>query len=253
LALLRGQGAEVSHLFQCPGLKVDHVLVDWLHTVDLGVGQDALGNLFYEVAELLPGATHTQRVEALWAKIRQYYKEKKPTSQLQKLTATMICTSGKKKLRAKAAETRHLLPFGYLLACEYADGNEHMAAVSVLFENLLDCLQCLGQQPFPHEKASSASRKFLAMCAALETEARAKGDFLSWRMKPKHHLFQELMEYQAVSLQASPDLWWTYYDESWGGVLANAAARRGGCKTVQNIAENVVNRFRAFCDLSANE
>ena len=217
---------------------------DWLHAVDLGVGQDVLGNLFFDVLPFL-GATRDEQVQALWQKIRKYYQDNKTTSRLETLTLPMIKGSNKPpKLRSKAAISRHLLPFAVLLAEEFADKNEHMQRVACLVRFLAEVFGCLGQSPYPAEAAGAACRKFCALYTQLENEAVRRGDAYRWKIKPKLHLFQELVEYIAPDL-GSPDLWWTYYDESWGGHLARIGERRGGAKSAVNVALNVLQRFIA--------
>ena len=72
-----------------------------------------------------------------------------------------------------------------------------------------------------------------------------KGDTLSWRIKPKMHVFQELVEYQCQS-GASPSDFWTYKDEDWGGCVAKMGARRGGNSNPCTIAKKVLTRFRCL-------
>ena len=47
----RLQGIMPSPLFNCPNFQLNMVCVDILHTLDLGVSQDCLGNLFYTPAK----------------------------------------------------------------------------------------------------------------------------------------------------------------------------------------------------------
>ncbi|MCP4243256.1 MAG: hypothetical protein GY772_22090, partial [bacterium] len=60
-------------------------------------------------------------------------------------------------------------------------------------------------------------------------------DELPWRLKPKHHLFQHLVEEQVFQL-GNPRGYWTYTDESIMGVLSVMAAAtpdpRGVCEQV---------------------
>ena len=73
----------------------------------------------------------------------------------------------------------------------------------------------------------------------------------AWKVKPKLHLFQELLEFTAVEA-GNPRNFWTYKDEDWGGWLAKRGARRGGASWAANVSLNLVNRFRALTqDLAA--
>jgi len=94
-------------------------MVDCLHTMDLGVAADCLGNLLLEILRLffLP-ETRADKVSNLWHRMKQWYADHRPHNQLQTLTWAMIKkdATNPAKLRAKAAECRGLIPFGAALA-----------------------------------------------------------------------------------------------------------------------------------------
>jgi len=72
----------------------------------------------------LPGRSQKIRCETLWVKFKTWYKLVKPKSQIQTLTVTKFKKRGDGTapyFKAKAAETRHLAPFGVLLAQELYD------------------------------------------------------------------------------------------------------------------------------------
>ena len=177
LKVQRRQGIKPSPIFASPGCKVDYVMVDWLHAVDLGVGADMLGNVFNEVVDLLPGLTRKERVQNMWGRLRAWYKEARPPSQLQTLTPEMVRLPGKPpKLRAKAGECRYLLPFGAALAAEFAEGSEHRKTVGHLTRNLLEVATCVSKGAWDDQAAKKAARKFCLLYTALEKEALASGD-----------------------------------------------------------------------------
>ena len=110
----------VNPIFGCPGVNQSTFAVDWLHCADLGVGADFLGNLF-ELAlsvPMLPGNNKAERCSALFLEMRRYYRANGVDSQLPTLTTTMIRKKAgtPPKLRGKAAEIRHLIPFSVELA-----------------------------------------------------------------------------------------------------------------------------------------
>eukprot|EP00969_Alexandrium_andersonii_P091461 4036819-Alexandrium_andersonii.AAC.1 len=78
--------------------------------MDLGVTQEALGNVFFEAVEsLCVGRNREARLMQLWVMMKQHYKEAKTPCQLQGLTMEMVKRDTKgPKLRAKGGETRHL-------------------------------------------------------------------------------------------------------------------------------------------------
>jgi hypothetical protein len=244
VTLLRNAG-QLSSIFKCPGLSLKHFMIDWLHAVDLGVSQLALGNTFNEIIELFPGRARSDRVTSFFQEMKAWYKEARPPSQLQTLTPEMVKLPGQPpKLRSKAGECRYLVPFGALIAERFNDGNPHRHKVSQLMSHLLVVQTCISNEPYNDQLASSACVKFCQLYASLEEEALAQGDELSWRCKPKLHMFQELIEFLGPEA-GSPRHFWTYQDESWGGWLSKTATRRGGPKLAAATALNMLRRYRA--------
>ena len=243
---LHSSGGTPSPLLSCPGFKLDFVGIDWLHTVDLGVAQDVLGNLFWEALSLEEG-TRRNQLQALWSKIQAFYREHKPSSQLDALTLEMLYQPGKSpKLKAKGGETRYLVPFGAQLAqqCYLTNSTKHWEAVATLLSLLLQIYQCVAQVPFEQAKGAELTRKFSILFQVLAQEAAENG-VVAWVQKPKLHLFQELMEYSAIDL-GSPQHFWTYRDEAWVGWLGQAAHRRGGQDTPVCAATRALTRYRAL-------
>ena len=102
------------------------------------------------------------------------------------------------KLRAKGAERRYLIPFALDLAEEFAPVGIHWASIKELFSNLhVLQLYVSNKANYTASDAEEACRKFCAMYTALGQEAMAQ-ERVNWQPKPKMHLLQELVEYQAV-------------------------------------------------------
>ena len=241
--MLRTKG-QLSPIFKTPGLEIRHFLIDWLHAVDLGVGQSVVGNALYEIMLLQQGTNQEQKLNALWMRLKHYYKTYKVESRFDRLTLEMLKQPGKgPKLRSKAAECRYLLPFTAMLAREYDNGTPHRSTVRHMVDHLLTVAECLASQEFDIETAKDSCKKCCLLYSSLESEALSKGDELSWRMKPKFHMFQELLEY-ICDFAGSPKCFWTYRDESWGGFLSKVATRRGGPKFAANIALNLLQKYR---------
>lgn len=93
---MRAQGLSMSPLFSCPGFRSDCIQIDWLHTADLGVTSDFLGNLFYLLVKKMPG-NMAAAVAQLFRDIQAFYVASGTTSRLSTLTLAMIRQSGKKK------------------------------------------------------------------------------------------------------------------------------------------------------------
>ena len=77
----------------------------------------------------------------------------------------------------------------------------------------------------------------------------ADGDALSWRVKPKLHLFQDVVKYQAQTL-CNPCFVWTYPDEDFVGWVAAMAGSRGGPHGPNTVAKTVMNRYRALSHMT---
>lgn len=247
LAKQRQSGVVPSAIWQSPGFLPEHCMIDWLHTVDQGVGQDALGQLFFEALHKLPSESQEARLQVLWGKIKEYYKDAAVSSELDGITMEMIKKSGRAaKLNSKAAEARGLYKFGLVLAEELArPGDEHGRTVVALFTHLVRCMELIQQEPLDVAAAASSSKKFCLLYVALEQEALLKGDATSWRVKPKLHLFAELMQVDLLQTCGAPRLYWTYIDEGWNAWVAQAGRRRGGKHIAGTVAWNVLQRFRA--------
>ena len=88
----------------------------------MGVSCDTLGNLFNYVPKYL-GNTKDEQLQQLLLKIKKYYIDFNITDQISTLTMTMIRKNNttSPKLRTRGAETRHLVPFGKILADELLD------------------------------------------------------------------------------------------------------------------------------------
>lgn len=248
LVELRKKGIAVSPLFSAPGFEIFMIVLDWLHIVDLGIAQDLIGSLFAELIRgaLCPG-TKDQCLKALWGKLLQFYKTHKTPSRLDMLKEEMFERNGKApKLKAKGGETRHLIPFAASVSAEVAQqtNDPYWHTIAAVFDRLFDCCKIIDGRPFDSAALATASRELCVLWTALEENAEQRNKKL-WPKKPKVHLFQELCEYQAETL-GTPELFWTYRDESWCGHMAVASKRRGGLKHAQTVPERLLERYRAM-------
>ena len=110
-----------------PGLQLEHIMVDILHTVDLGVTAHVLGNIMAECMRQM-AATQSLQVDALNADLKSWYRRQgKDVYRLQgKITKDgMRTNSGFPKLKGKAAGVRHLSGYGVDLCRRYTSGNDH--------------------------------------------------------------------------------------------------------------------------------
>ena len=237
LARLHQAGIEPPAIFQAPFVETSMFRCDWLHVVDLGVGADFLGNLFLLLAQKLPGQNLAARVASLWERAQAFYKANEVPDRLQNLTPTMLRKRGANvppKLRAGAAVTRALIPFAMqqarlLLGDDGVEGAAKAAAVQL--SRAYGSLRA----GTPPGQLADAARLFAQQYKVLELHGGGGG---LWRIKPKMHLFQEL-----VLEEAEPAKTWVYRDEDWGGTAARLARSRGGALTVAGLSKAVLNRF----------
>ena len=226
----RASGVRPSPLFSCPGFSLEAVFIDILHCMDLGVAQDILGNVFWEAVEtLVEGGNRGLRMKAFWCKLKDHYKLAKPPCQLQGLTEEMLRKDGKSpKLKAKGAETRHLVPFALEVATEMHQKSQsvHSKTVVRCTVSLVELYLHMGMEPYRPQAAADACMAMCQLYGALAREAANAGR-LAWVQKPKMHLAQELFEKQAFVL-GNPSGFWNYKDEDFMGWISDLAHSRGG-------------------------
>ena len=114
-----------------------------------------------------------------------------------------------------------------------------------IFHYLLECAKHAATLPFDPAAPATDCRKVCILWKYIADAAESKGDYKSWKMKPKAHLFQELCEFKA-GMFGSPELFWTYQDESFCGFLAKAAKRRGGQNWAATVPQRLLDRYRAL-------
>ena len=236
LERLRAQGLEASPLFACPGLETSCFKPDWLHVVDLGVACDFLGNVLLLLSKKFTGATHKARVGAMWQHIQGWYTDQAVENRLDNLYPTMLQAkaSNPPKLRAKAAQARGLVPYASFAAAELLESGPVDALAASMATELAACYECLSPTKFDHEVLAFHCRRYCHLAVEMESQH----DGVSWRLKPKVHLFQELCEFHVDC----PSLFWTYRDEDFGGSMAQLAKRRGGPKGPGVISRAVLNK-----------
>jgi len=250
------ENSNPSPLFACPGFTVEQVSIGALRCMDLGVTQDILGNILWEALhELgLPGRSAKERCKTLAVKLQHYYQQQAQaaghptnTSKLQDLTLTMIRKDYKSypKLKAKGAETRALVLFGVALAQELHARHHsgHTRMVTEVVQDLHEIYEVMCRS-FDAGRLATLSTQVADKFSKLEAEARRDGK-LAWKVKPKLHMMQELLEYQSHEL-GNPRGYWEYRDEDFVGLVSRLAARKGGPATPKACARGVLQRYRAL-------
>lgn len=239
LRRIRARLGDVSPLFGCPALRTSAFLLDWLHVVDLGVAADVLGNIFKMLLPKYTGTTDGERCEGLFLEMQAYYRETKVDSQFDNLHPRMFAVPNKPpKLRGKAAEVRHAVPFAAQAASRLLSREHPLEEAAINAVVLLHtCYQMLSSDSFDAQVLARSCRRLALLLVALEQRAHQP----DWRVKPKLHLMQELCEVD----QSRPSTCWLYRDEDFGGSVAHLSRRRGGANRPHTTGWGVLRRFMA--------
>ena len=217
------QNRPVSQLFSLPGVTPEIAYPDWMHSGDLGVAQDVAGHTFAEALNHLEGSSEDECCQTLWTLLQEWYVDAAipKDRQLQKLKPSDFLRGSHWKLSCKAAQMRAMVPFLPVLCRHCMPDTEQGKAVTATCTGLALCYCLLPKAPCT--ELAEASRRFANSYCALWLFLEANGCDV-WQVMPKLHLFQELCEYS----RRNPRDFWCYADETFGGVCANLAVRRGG-------------------------
>ena len=136
-AELLAAGLDMSVLFQvCLGLSLACVMIDTLHTIDLGITSHVVGNIIMLIAQRRCGGTIEERVSKPGEQLEEWCREKKCGSILRgRLTYARIRSqSGLPKLKGKAMSVRKLLEWAHEKAKEEGLEVQVIALAQLLIE-----------------------------------------------------------------------------------------------------------------------
>ena len=206
-------------LAKVQGMRLESVMVDVLHCVDLGIAAHIIGNIFWLCQEMgaWAGTTQDERVAGLEAELSQHYKDSRESSRLRgKLTVARLRTDGGwPKIKAKGAPTRHVASVAWPLAQRHIGPMEAaLAQLLVQFYALIS-----GPDMFLSDDArrdiAAVGLRICVIYSRLSANAlAARRKF--WKISPKLHMFQHLAEWQSVEY-GYPKFYWTYADEDMVG------------------------------------
>ena len=114
---------------------------------------------------------------------------------------------------------------------------------------MLNKLYDMMDKDYDHTEAKRMSIRICVLYTKLSLEADMENK-RAWKIKPKIHMMQELLEYQGEEL-GNPRGFWEYKDEDFVGIIATLALRRGGPNTPNACAAGVVDRYRALLQLGS--
>ena len=236
IAFLLATGLAIPPLLQYAiGFRLECVLVDAMHAVDLGICASIIGNVLWILAvrrRVFGGGTMAQAVELLRNDLTAWYKEVQENSRLKgKLSvARLRGPDGYPKLKAKAAATRHMLPYAINLLQRFAvtdaesDDKTHddrATLVLAYLQRFYDILYEQGQLMTQDAKTEIAElgRRLAIIYVALARDSLGAGIRL-WKITPKLHVFVHLCEWQSF---LNPRSFWCYADEDLVGSMVEVA------------------------------
>jgi hypothetical protein len=248
-------------LFKSPGLTMQHLCIDSMHSADLGCFADALGSLLHlEVGNQQWYPSRERGLVQLNIALRDFYRANrhKNLSSLYPLQMTQIVATGKCPfLKAKAAQVRHLAEFGLILANRHKHGGPEHApflfkdnfrlsghtAVYLdhlvsMFGGMVNYLRSLSASPFLEEPCKHGMMQFLSSLAALnQLWARdvdeARQMTLPFHLRQKAHMLEHMVLDQ-IARYGSPALSWCYRDEDFVGSVKSIAAKTKNPRTLES-------------------
>jgi hypothetical protein len=255
---------ELPTIFKAPGLSIDHVAIDSMHSGDLGIFQDAIGSLFWlEVFNQQWHSSKKKGLAALHEMLENYYKANRQCGYSRILPTLRQIRSkdpGYPYLKAKAAETRHLANFCLSLAYLHKYGgmgresfkfksghrghrlagreDEHLGNLVRVFKGMADYQRELAVVPFSPDRCEGAMYRFLAgfkvlrllWATGLSPQEERQAPF---HLRPKAHMMQHLVQDQ-LPLWGSPVRSWCYRDEDFVGAIKTIAQRSKNPSTLES-------------------
>ena len=227
-AALAASGKQLPILLRnIHGLRLECIMIDVLHTVDLGFTAHVVGNVFNEclINRVFGGRNIRDNLARLNRELAEWYSKNKVKSKLDgQLTLERIRsqTNPWPKLKSKAAAGRHLAPFCHYLAVTFLKDRRIQALTQLLceFYRLLDS-QGMFLDPDARARFPLLGQRMCGLFAQLSGEALANGH-RRWKMTPKVHLTLHLCEWQAPSV-GNPKAFWVYADEDFVGSMIEVA------------------------------
>ena len=178
-----------------PGLQIDCFVIDWLHACDLGVAQDFLGNLIYFLLDRFPGASKDKRLSSVFRSMQSFYRRYSVDNRLDTLTMGMLRKTDKKQTKSQLPSLEHLLEKPGLSYHGAWKLQKHCWTSPTHLKTPFSMIECslLSRDLWNPQELATAGQRFLLLYVSLSSDSDPEEMF--WRFKPKHHLFQELCEF----------------------------------------------------------
>ena len=158
-----------------------------------------LGMCCSKLCRARPWAAQAESIRALWHDLGAWYKERRVPSRLGSLQLEDFKQSSKApKFRAKAAITRHIVPYIVELCTRFNSGTEHdqfRLACATSLASFYGVLEACPQRMTAESQRELAKlgREICSFYAALGARKAPK----AWKLTPKFHLLLHLVEVHA--------------------------------------------------------
>ena len=201
------------------GFRVELILIDVLHCVDLGVASHIVGNIFWLCIQLhVLGPNIAESLANLNYKMKQWEKDNGIDHKFKgNLTKERIRTSANwPKLKSKAAPMHALATFALILAREHL--SEDVILVASLLVEFYTLLKENGMF-FTDDKKKQMQSVGSRLCRAyakLACKAVSERKRM-WKVTPKLHLFLHLCEWDVDF--GNPRFFWCFADEDLVGQM----------------------------------
>lgn len=233
-------------LFQIVGFGIDSLALDVMHVLDLGVTQYFVALVFARLivndfagsGKPIVFINRAENLRHLRRRMWAYYKTQKRNratmSQIRKLTLPMLGNLRQPRLRAKAAETRNLVPLCVSLCQEsFQCLGKNKGLIKLCAESLRDVYETMDQEP--RVMSQEGLNKLRSRMFRFLQFWKASGGHLVY----KHHCAWHLV--QRAGAQGNPRLYWTYADERLNRTMGTVAkSLHGGPTFYKTFLEKVL-------------
>ena len=244
------EAAQPCGLFSVPGVRLDHVCIDSMHSADLGAFADALESLFdFEITWRRFYPNRATGLRQLNKDLAHFYRSHPGLSSAFPLHMSQIRSTkpgGYPFLKCKAAQTRHLAEFGLTLALLHRHGggerqafafsarshmvprtDAHLNLLVELFRGMTAYCRSLATDRFDPENCRAGMLLFLESLGALNALWRDdvnpdRASAFPFHVRPKSHMLLHLALDQ-LQVHGSPAATWCYSDESFVGSIKRVA------------------------------
>ena len=201
-------------LAQAPFFKWSMVKLDAQHALDLGTLSYELGEIWWSLlprlASAATGGAHRDRstgLKELQRRLKRYYSERRVDSKIpiKRLTLRKIKARRHPKLKAKAAQTRRLVPFTLELAAEFRDTDGEVG------QHRLESMTCVSEIRELVSKRELTNADLLRW-RGLEATHMFHYAKCGYRVCPKFHYALHLPA--QAERGGAPRVFWVYSDES---------------------------------------